>query len=793
MAKPPETFVGRSVPRLEDGPLLRGQGRFAADITFPHQLHMRVVRSGHAHGWLVAIDIAAALAAPGVVAVWTAADVENIPPIDIRLTRIEGLEPYRQPVLAREKVRYVGEPVAVVFAEDAYLAEDAADLVALEIAELPVVLDAAAPPHEFLHGRTSEPAVVRKAFGDVDAAFAAAAAVVSLDLAVGRHSGVPLETRGAIARYDAARDLLELFGAAKVPHWNRDQIARMLGRPPSSVHLYQGHVGGGFGIRGELYPEDVLVCLAALRLGRPVKWIEDRREHLIAANHSRGQRHRIKAAVDSDGRLLAIADDFFHDQGAYLRTHGATVPDLAAAMLPGPYRLPAYGACAHIRLTNKTPGGTYRAPGRFESTFVRERLMDAVAARMGLDPVELRRRNLISSGEMPHARPLDTLGTAVVLDSGDYAKLLGKALAAVGWERLRAGLAARRQQGELVGAGLAMFVEKSGLGPFDGVRISVDTSGTVEVVTGAASVGQGVETVIAQICADALGVDYARVRVVHGRTDRIAFGLGAFASRVTVMTGEATRIAASRLRTEAIAAAAGLLQAPPAALDVIDGAVVRTDMAAGPSITLAELAQALAPGSRPRPGGTLGLSAEGWFHTTHMTYPYGVHIAVARVDGETGAVAIERYLVAYDIGRAVNPMLVEGQIAGGVAQGIGGALYEDFCYDERGEPLSVTFADYLMPTAREIPAIEVIISEDAPSPLNPLGLKGAGEGGANAAGAAIASAIDDAIGMPGAVTELPVTPQRLRALLRGRGPTPSAARRTTPWSCDRPPTGSTRA
>jgi carbon-monoxide dehydrogenase large subunit/6-hydroxypseudooxynicotine dehydrogenase subunit gamma len=287
------------------------------------------------------------------------------------------------------------------------------------------------------------------------------------------------------------------------------------------------------------------------------------------------------------------------------------------------------------------------------------------------------------------------------------------------------------------------------------------------VVTGAASVGQGVETVIAQICADALGVDYARVRVVHGRTDRIAFGLGAFASRVTVMTGEATRIAATRLRAEAIEAAAGLLQAPPAALDVINGAVVRTDMAAGPSITLAELAQALAPGSSPRPGSP-GLSAEGWFHTTHMTYPYGAHIAVVRVDGETGAVTIERYLVAYDIGRAVNPMLVEGQIAGGVAQGIGGALHEDFCYDERGEPLSVTFADYLMPTAREIPEIEVVITEDAPSPLNPLGLKGAGEGGANAAGAAIASAIDDAIGMPGGVTELPVTPLRLRALLRGR-------------------------
>jgi carbon-monoxide dehydrogenase large subunit/6-hydroxypseudooxynicotine dehydrogenase subunit gamma len=586
---------------------------------------------------------------------------------------------------------------------------------------------------------------------------------------------VPLETRGAIARYDAARDVLEMHGAAKVPHWNRDQIARMLGRDPSSVHLYEGHVGGGFGIRGELYPEDVLVCLAALRLGRPVKWIEDRREHLIAANHSREQRHFIRAAVDADGRILAVDDEFFHDQGAYMRTHAATVPDLAAAMLPGPYRIPAYRALGRIRLTNKTPGGTYRAPGRFESSFVRERLMDAVAARIGLDPVELRRRNLIRPDEMPYRRALDALGTDVVLDSGDYAGLLDKALAAVGWARLQAALAARRAAGEAVGAGLAVFVEKSGLGPFDHVRVKVDAAGAVEVVTGAASLGQGIETALAQICADTLGVDYACVRVVHGRTDRIDHGMGAFASRATVMTGEATRQAAEKVRRKAVEAAAELLQAPADALTVADGRVTRRDRAAGPSIGLAEIARALAPGSRTLAGREPGtqpapaLAAEAWFFTDHMNYPYGVHIAVVRVDRDTGGVAVERYLVAYDVGRAVNPMLIEGQIVGGVAQGIGGALLEEFLYDERGEPLSVTFADYLMPTAHETPPVEVMISEDAPSPLNPLGLKGAGEGGANAVGAAVAAAVDDAIGVPGAVTELPVTPRRLRALLREPG------------------------
>jgi aerobic carbon-monoxide dehydrogenase large subunit len=765
-AKAKTRYIGRSVTRLEDRPLLTGRGRFAADISFPQQLHMRIVRSNFAHGRLRAINADAALALPGVHAVWTAADVADIPPIDFRLTRIAGLEPYRQRLFATGSVRYVGEPVAAVFADDPYLAEDAAELVTLDVDELPAILRAADEPGEFEPGRSTEPAIVRKGYGDVDTALRAAHAVVEATLSIGRHSGVPLETRGAIARYDAARDVLELHGAAKVLHWNRDQIARMLGRPAASVQLYEGHVGGGFGIRGEIYPEDVLVCAAALRLRRPVKWIEDRREHLIAANHSRQQRHHVRAAIDKDGRILALDDEIFHDQGAYMRTHAATVPDLAAAMLPGPYRIPAYRASAHIRLTNKTPCGTYRAPGRFESTFVRERLMDAIAAKLSLDPVEVRRRNLIGSDEMPYERPLDTLGTHIVLDSGDYAGLLNKALAAVEWPQLRGTLTARRAAGEMVGAGFALFVEKSGLGPFDLVKIEVDTDGTVDIVSGSASVGQGMETVIAQICADTLGVDYRNIRVTHGQTDKIEKGMGAFASRVTVMTGEATRLAASAIKAKAIEVASELLQTPAEQLDIVDGVVGRSDAAPGPSVDLGAIARALALDSPLRHGRTPGLSAEGWFQSNHMNYPYGVHIAVTKIDGDTGAVDIERYLVAYDVGRAVNPMLIEGQIVGGCAQGIGGTLLEEFLYDERGEPLSVTFADYLMPTVREMPPVDVLISEDAPSPLNPLGLKGAGEGGANAVGAAIAAAIDDALGTPGAVTELPITPRRLRRLIR---------------------------
>ena len=759
-------FVGRSVPRLEDAPLVVGQGRFAADISFAHQAHMRVIRAAHAHGRIVAIDAAAARAISGVIAIWTAADVADIPPIDFRLTRVEGLEPYRQPILARDRVRYIGEPVAVVFATDPYIAEDAADLISVEIDDLPKVIAADATPFEFSAGHSSEAAVVRKGYGDVAAAFTAAHATVALELKIGRHSGVPLETRGAIARYDPARDVLELYGAAKVPHWNRDALARMLGRPASSIHLHEGHTGGGFGVRGELYPEDVLACLGSLRLRRPVKWIEDRREHLIATNHSREQHYRVRAAVDADGRLLAVDGEFLHDQGAYVRTHAVTVPDLAATMLLGPYRVGAYGMAGRVRLTNKTPCGTYRAPGRFESTFVRERLMDAIADRLGLDPAELRRRNLVAAAEMPYARDLDTLGTEMTYDSGDYAGLLAKALAATNWKAVREGLERRRAGGEAVGAGFAMFVEKSGLGPFDCVHAAIDVKGTVEIVTGATSVGQGMETVLAQICADELGIDYRQVRVVHGQTDRIAYGMGTFASRVTVMAGEATRRAAAKLRAKALAAAAQLLQSPPEALELVAGKIVRKHPAQGPSVSLGEVASALKPGSKLIGEAAPGLAADGWFESAQMNYPYGIHFAVVRIDRDTGAAAVERYFVAYDIGRAINPMLVEGQIAGGVAQGLGGALFEEFRYNTRGEPICVNFADYTMPTAREIPPIEVLISEDAPSPLNSLGIKGAGEGGANAVGAAIAAAIDDALQWPGAVTELPVTPQRLREFLR---------------------------
>jgi len=765
-------WIGQSVKRLEDPPLVSGRGRFAADISFPHQLHMRIVRSNHAHGKIVAVDTSAARALPGVVAVWTAADLADVPPIDFREGRIPPLEPYRQPVLATGAVRYVGEPVAAVFADDPYVAEDAADLVTLEIEELPILLAADAEPGEFSAGRSTEVSIIRQGYGDVDAVLRSAPIVVELELAIGRHSGVPLEGRGAIGRYDAARDILELHGAAKVPHRNRELLAHMFARAPSSIQVHESHVGGGFGIRGEIYPEDVLVCVAAMRLNRPVKWIEDRREHLIAANHSRQQLHRLRAAVDGEGHILAIDDRYFHDQGAYVRTHAARVVHMTAGILPGPYRVPAYRAVGHFRLTNKTPAATYRAPGRYETTFVRERLIDAIATKLGIDANEVRRRNAIAVDEMPYHRPLEALGEEIEYDSGDYVGLLDKLLAAVEWDKRKAELARRRAAGEAVGAGFAMFVEKSGLGPADGVRIEVDSSGMVELITGGASLGQGFETVMAQVCAETLGVDYRRVRVTHGQTDRIAYGIGAHASRATVMTASATHNGAVKLRAKAIDVAAELMQAPADALDIIDGKVVRKDQPSGPSISLGEIADHLAPTSKTLGDREPGLSAEGWFRVKHQVYPYGIHFAVAKVDRETGGVEVEDYVIAYDIGRAINPALVKGQIVGGFTQGLGGALLEEFTYNERGDPLATTFADYLMPTVRETPEVDIILREDYTSPLNPLGIKGAGESGITGVGAAIASAIDDAIGMPGAVRELPVTPQRLKQILNNRGSPP---------------------
>ena len=532
---------------------------------------------------------------------------------------------------------------------------------------------------------------------------------------------------------------------------------RMLNRDSDKIELYEGHTGGGFGIRGELYPEDVLVLVGAMRLGRPIKWIEDRQEHMMAANQGRNQRHLVKIAADKDGLILGMKDEFYHDQGGYIRTHGANVPNRTMCMLTGAYKVPAYSALCHLRLTNKTPAATYRAPGRFESTFVRERLMDALAVKLGIDRVEIRRRNLIETEDMPFSIKFDEKGVEnLEIDTGDYPKLLDKSLSWLKWDDLESELRKRRSNGEMVGAGIAIFVEESGKGPSDGARISVDDNGNIEVLTGGASLGQGFETTMAQICANALGADYKRINVVHGQTKLIPYGIGAHAARATVMTGSAVNITALSLRNKVLNLAAEMLQLPAENLYIVEGVIRVSDNPTGPSITLAEVAR--------RNDGKL--EAEDFHHTKESAFPYGIHFAVVKVDPDTGLIDVERFMVAYDVGCMVNEMLLEGQLIGGCVQGIGGALYEEFVYNSEGEPMAVTFADYLIPTLDCIPKIECLITEDAPSPHNLLGLKGGGEGGINGVGAAIAGAIDQAVGIPGAITQLPVTPQRMKEILK---------------------------
>jgi carbon-monoxide dehydrogenase large subunit len=751
------TFIGERVPRKEDPRLLRGQGRFGDDQDRVGQLWARVVRSPLAHGRIRSISTVAASEMDGVVRVVTAADLPPDLRIPVRLA-VQGiaLDDHLQPVLAAGTVRYVGEPVAVVLAEDPYLAEDAAELVEVDIDELPVAVETA-------DGTVA--ADFELGYGDVPAAFDRAAHVVEIRFEIGRHSAVPMEPRAMLADIDPGTGALQIFGMTKVPVFNRDVLATMLGVDEHQIHVHAVDAGGGFGVRGEFYPEDFLVPWLARETKRPVKWVEDRAEHLVAVNHSRQQQHVVSAAFDADGLLLALKDDVLHDNGAYARTHGIIVPELTLAMLPGPYRVPAFAGRIRVMLTNKTPCGTYRAPGRFEGTAVREQLLDVAATRLGIDRVELRRRNLLTAAELPHVRGMSTLGTDVVLDSGDYPALLDKALAEATRLGYHAELKSLREQGHRAGLGVAMFLEKSGLGPQETADVSVGTSGAVLVHSGGTSLGQGIETALAQITADALDVDPAVVTVVNGDTVMQPFGAGSWASRSTVVGGSAVHRSALAVRERAIQVAARMLEVAEADLEVRRG-TVEVRGAPGVSVSLAEVARACRPGSpHLLPDEPAGLAARRRFEVEHMTYPYGVHVVLADVDAGTGLVQVLRYLVAYEIGRAINPTMVEGQLAGGVAQGVGGALLEEFRYDEAGQPQAVTFMDYLLPTAAELPGIDILVTEDAPAPGNPLGAKGAGEGGLTAAGAAIAGAVRDALGVEGSVGRLPLTAERVRGLI----------------------------
>jgi carbon-monoxide dehydrogenase large subunit len=754
--------VGAAVRRSEDRRFVTGRGRYVADVVDPAHAHAVVVRSPLAHARLTGIDAAAALRGPGVLAVLTAADLGPLgSPIPIRLAPLPGFERYLQWPLARDRVRYAGEPVALVVAEDRYAAEDAAARVAVDYDALDAVVEprAAAADRVLVHeaSGTNVASSYRVCRGDPDGAFAGAPYTRTETFRCQRHSGVPLETRGLLAQWDPVRGRLTVLGATKVPFFNRRALARMLRLEEASIELVELDVGGSFGVRGEFYPEDALIPLAAMKLGRPVKWIEDRRESFLATNHSRQLECELEIAARADGTILALRGRLLADMGAYVRTNGGVVPAKAAQFLPGPYRIPHFACEVRAVITNKTPVGTYRGPGRFEANFFRERLLDLMASDLGLDPAAVRLRNLISAAEQPWS-----IGSLVPYeapghyDGGDYAAALRCALEASDYAR-HARDNGRLVDGKRLGIGIGCFVESSGAGPAETARIVVRGPGRLDLYTGCASSGQGHETVMAQILADELAVPFDWITVFHGSTSFVAEGYGTYHSRAVVVGGSAVVAAATRLKAQLVALAAGRTGLDEAGLECRGGDVYRRDGGdEGPVLSLAALA---ADGS---PATVAALEAVGKFTTTALTYTYGAHVARVAVDPETGATEVVRLVTVEDVGRAINPALVHGQAVGAAVQGLGGAFLEELIYDEAGQLVTGTLADYALPTAADFPRIESITLEDAPSASNPLGAKGAGEGGIVATGAAAANAVAAALAPAGVVVrELPLSAKNL--------------------------------
>ena len=735
-------LIGAPVRRREDFRFLTGAGRYVDDLARPGLLHAAVLRSPEPRGRIRRIDTARALTMPGVAAILTARDIAarlgRVPVTPIRLCPLPELEPFAQPVIAADRVRFVGEPVALVLAESRALAEDAAAAVALEIEPAGGPLFDAAPDGIAI--------VYRAAKGDAAAAFAEAPYARRERLSVGRHSAMPMEPRGLLAEWDGAR--LTVSGAAKASFAVRRALAGQLGLPEDAIAMVENDVGGGFGLRGEGFPEDFLVPFAAWHLGRPVKWIEDRREHLIAAAHAREARCEIEIACARDGTILALRAEAVADIGAYVRTNGTIGPRNIAQFLSGPYRIDHIEASVALALTAKSPIGTYRGPGRFEADFFRERVVDLAAADLGIERAAFRRRNLPRAAEMPYAlASIAPFPRRDALDSGDHVETLDRCLAAFGWrgkaETSGAGCGGRR-----LGVAVGPFIEGGAAGPRENARLVLEADGRVAVHVGSSSLGQGIETAFAQIAADALERPLAAISGVHhGSTADVGEGFGSYHSRSTVMAGSAILRAADSLKAEIRGEAARRLGCGAAEIGIVG------DRATGPggaSLTLAALAAA-------------GIEAEEGFDNHRHTYAYGAHAARVAVDAETGAVEIVDYVAVEDVGRIVNPATLAGQAVGAAVQGIGGALYEDMPYDPAGQPLAATLADYLMPGACEAPRIAAILTEDHPSPVNPLGVKGAGEGGAIPVGGLIANAVADALGV--APTALPLTPAEIRRLI----------------------------
>jgi carbon-monoxide dehydrogenase large subunit len=746
-------YIGAPVERIEDLRFLNGRGEYVADLAREGMLHAAILRSPIAHGRIRAIDTEPALAIPGVRAVITAAEIGTVPRIPLRLQSSPATEPFRQPVIASERVRYVGEPVAVVLADSAALAEDGAEATALDIDELPVVTDRhISGRHERLlfEDAGSNLAMNFTAIrGDADAAFREAEYTRRERFSVQRHTALPMEPRGLLAQWDATTGRLTVMGAAKVPFFNRRTLATMMGLPASAVDLIENDVGGGFGARGEFYPEDFLIPFAARHVGRPVMWIEDRREHLIAMNHARQMDCDVEIACQSDGTITGLRGDVFVDLGAYIRTNGLTAPRNVVQFFSGPYRIPNIRLSSSALVTNKTPTGTYRAPGRYEGSFFCERLIELTAKELGIDSVEMRRRNLISDAEMPYrlarVEPSD-LYAETECDSGDYAHALDRCLAEFGWEKKRK-LQGRLIEGRYHGVAVACFIEGGGAGPKENARLELERDGTVTVYVGSAAVGQGLETIMAQIAADALGLTIDKVRVLHGSTTYLEDGYGSFHSRSTVLGGSAVFEGAAALLDKIRAAAAARLGCQPAEIEITDGQAGARD---GRSVALAALAED-------------GLRVDASFANQHRhTYAYGTAAAHVAVDPGTGQIELVDYLVVEDVGRIVNPLTLHGQVIGATVQGLGGAFMEELVYDANGQLLTGSLADYLIPAATDFPRIRAISLQHRPSPTNPLGVKGAGEGGIIPVGGLMANAIAGALATLGAQpNELPFSPPRV--------------------------------
>ena len=746
-------YIGSPVERVEDLRFLRGRGEFVGDLRREGMLHAAILRSPSAHGRLRRIDTTAAYAIPGVRAVITAAEIGAVPTIPLRLLPLPGTERFLQPIIAVDRVRYVGEPVAVVLADSAALAEDGVGAIALDIEELSPVADRrASGRHDILlfeESGTNLAMAFTAVSGDADAAFREAAYVRRECFQVQRYTALPMEPRGLLAEWDGAQGRMTVLGAAKVPFFNRDTLAAMLGLAPTHVDLIENDVGGGFGARGEFYPEDFLIPFAARHIGRPVRWIEDRGEHLTAMNHAREADCEIEIACRQDGTILGLRGEVFIDLGAYVRTNGLIAPRTLAQFFSGPYRVPNMRITATALLTNKTPAGTYRAPGRYEASFFCERLIELAAGDLGIDSAEMRRRNLISAAEMPYKLPRLEPGGPTAdteCDSGNYGEAFDRCLAEFDWAEKR------QLQGQLIdgryhGVAVACFIEGAGAGPKETARLELASDGTVAVYVGSAAVGQGLETVMAQIAADTLGIPLDRVRVFHGSTSYLEEGYGAFHSRSTILGGSAVFEGATALLEKVRAAAAARFGGSTEEIELVDD---RARISDGRSVSFAELAAD-------------GLRIDAAFaNNNKLTYAYGSAAAHVAVDPGTGRVELLDYLVVEDVGRIVNPLTLHGQAIGGVVQGLGGAFMENLVYDGNGQLLTGSLADYLIPTATDFPAIRAIALENHPSPSNPLGVKGAGEGAIIPVGGLIANAVAAALSSVGAEpNELPLSPPRV--------------------------------